>query len=191
MTTDLLSSWRDGPTKQAIINFVERTGGEDGSAAVPVEERVAVFDNDGTLWCEKPMPIQLDFILRRLMEMAEAQPELRERQVASRPRARLRLAERPHDRALRGERHQREDVGGGHPGRLRRHQRRSIRGAGGRLPTKRAASDPRSPLSGMRLRTNGRAVGLPGGQRILELHRVRRWTRFHAAHQPGRLRHPT
>jgi FMN phosphatase YigB (HAD superfamily) len=80
MTTDLLSSWRDGPTKQAIINFVERTGGEDGWAAVPVEERVAVFDNDGTLWCEKPMPIQLDFILRRLVEMADAQPELRERQ---------------------------------------------------------------------------------------------------------------
>ena len=44
------------------------------------EERVAVFDNDGTLWCEKPLPIQLDFILRRLHEMAEAQPELRERQ---------------------------------------------------------------------------------------------------------------
>jgi FMN phosphatase YigB (HAD superfamily) len=80
MTTDLLSSWRDGATKRAIINFVERTGGEDGSAAVPVEERVAVFDNDGTLWCEKPMPIQLDFILRRFVEMAEAQPELRERQ---------------------------------------------------------------------------------------------------------------
>jgi phosphoserine phosphatase len=47
---------------------------------VPLEERVAVFDNDGTLWCEKPMPIQLDFILRRLAEMAEAQPDLRERQ---------------------------------------------------------------------------------------------------------------
>ena len=39
---------------------------------MPTEERVAVFDNDGTLWCEKPMPIQLDFILRRLFEMAEA-----------------------------------------------------------------------------------------------------------------------
>jgi phosphoserine phosphatase len=45
-----------------------------------VEQRVAVFDNDGTLWCEKPMPIQLDFILRRFVEMVEAQPELRERQ---------------------------------------------------------------------------------------------------------------
>jgi phosphoserine phosphatase len=41
---------------------------------------VAVFDNDGTLWCEKPMPIQLDFILRRLVAMAEEQSELRERQ---------------------------------------------------------------------------------------------------------------
>jgi phosphoserine phosphatase len=55
---------------------VERTV----SGGVPVEERVAVFDNDGTLWCEKPMPIQADFILRRLFEMAEADPALRDRQ---------------------------------------------------------------------------------------------------------------
>jgi hypothetical protein len=41
---------------------------------------VAVLDNEGTLWCEKPMPIQLDFILRRLVKMAEADPALRERQ---------------------------------------------------------------------------------------------------------------
>jgi phosphoserine phosphatase len=80
MTDELLPSWRDGSAKRAICDFVRRTCGEDGSDAVPVEERVAVFDNDGTLWCEKPMPIQLDFILRRLVEMAEAQPELRERQ---------------------------------------------------------------------------------------------------------------
>jgi len=80
MADDSLSTWRDGPTKQTIIDFVRRTSGEDGSPAVPVEERVAVFDNDGTLWCEKPMPIQLDFIIRRLAEMAQAQPELRERQ---------------------------------------------------------------------------------------------------------------
>jgi phosphoserine phosphatase len=65
-----------GPTKRAIIDFVARTCGADGSTAVPVEERVAVFDNDGTLWCEKPMPIQLDFILRRLAEMVAAKPEL-------------------------------------------------------------------------------------------------------------------
>ena len=56
------------------------SSGRSPTGAVPVEERVAVFDNDGTLWCEKPMPIQLDFILRRLVAMAEADPELRERQ---------------------------------------------------------------------------------------------------------------
>jgi phosphoserine phosphatase len=75
-----LSSWCDGPTKQAIVEFVAKTCGQDGSAPVPVEERVAVFDNDGTLWCEKPMPIQMDFILRRFAEMAKADPALRDRQ---------------------------------------------------------------------------------------------------------------
>jgi phosphoserine phosphatase len=75
-----LSSWHDGPVKQAILAFVARVCGEDGSEPVPVDERLAVFDNDGTLWCEKPMPIQLDFLLRRLVEMAQADEALRERQ---------------------------------------------------------------------------------------------------------------
>jgi phosphoserine phosphatase len=72
----MLTSWNDGAARRAIVEFVERTV----SGAVPVEERVAVFDNDGTLWCEKPMPIQADFILRRLFEMADADPALRDRQ---------------------------------------------------------------------------------------------------------------
>src|SRR4051812_22779545 len=71
-----LSTWTDGPARKSIIEFVEDTV----SAGVPADERIAVFDNDGTLWCEKPMPIQLDFILRRLVAMAEAKPELREMQ---------------------------------------------------------------------------------------------------------------
>jgi phosphoglycolate phosphatase-like HAD superfamily hydrolase len=71
-----LASWKEGPTKDAVLDFVERVS----AAGIPPEERVAVFDNDGTLWCEKPMPIQADFILRRLAEMAEADPDLRERQ---------------------------------------------------------------------------------------------------------------
>src|SRR4051812_11721843 len=75
-----LTNWRDGPAKEAILRFVARVTGADGSEPVPVEERLAVFDNDGTLWCEKPMPIQLDFILRRLVEMAQEDPALRERQ---------------------------------------------------------------------------------------------------------------
>ena len=72
----VLPSWHEGPAKAAVIDFVSRTCGLDGTTPLPVEERVAVFDNDGTLWCEKPMPIQLDFILRRMAEMAFAQPDL-------------------------------------------------------------------------------------------------------------------
>jgi phosphoglycolate phosphatase-like HAD superfamily hydrolase len=74
--TDLLTSWNAGAARQAVVDFVERTVSDD----VPVQERVAVFDNDGTLWCEKPLPIQADFILRRLFEMAQADPDLRGRQ---------------------------------------------------------------------------------------------------------------
>ncbi|TFV92969.1 haloacid dehalogenase-like hydrolase [Blastococcus sp. CT_GayMR20] len=70
-----LTSWRDGPARRAVVDFVARAVEE-----VPVDQRVAVFDNDGTLWCEKPMPIQLDFILRRLVEMAEADPGLGDQQ---------------------------------------------------------------------------------------------------------------
>jgi phosphoserine phosphatase len=73
--SDVLAGWNDGPTRQAIVAFVEQAVSD-----VPVEERVAVFDNDGTLWCEKPLPIQADFILRRLVEMAQADPQLRDRQ---------------------------------------------------------------------------------------------------------------
>jgi phosphoglycolate phosphatase-like HAD superfamily hydrolase len=75
-----LASWRTGSAREAVLDFVARVTGADGSAPVPVEQRVAVFDNDGTLWCEKPMPIQLDFILRRLVEMADADPSLRGQQ---------------------------------------------------------------------------------------------------------------
>jgi phosphoglycolate phosphatase-like HAD superfamily hydrolase len=78
--TEPLSSWNKGAAKANIISFVEQTCGEGTAPAVPVEERVAVFDNDGTLWCEKPMPIQLDFILRRLFEMAQQDEALRDRQ---------------------------------------------------------------------------------------------------------------
>jgi phosphoserine phosphatase len=77
---DPLSTWREGTAKHAIQEFVLQTSGNGGSHPVPDDERVAVFDNDGTLWCEKPMPIQLHFVLERLAELAAAQPELRERE---------------------------------------------------------------------------------------------------------------
>jgi phosphoserine phosphatase len=70
-----LASWRDTPSRAAIVEFAEGAAQD-----VPPEYRVAVFDNDGTLWCEKPMPIELGFILERLTEMAKKDESLRGRQ---------------------------------------------------------------------------------------------------------------
>src|SRR5947208_10343611 len=78
--TDPLATWNDGTVKEAILGYVDQSCSEGSPGRIPVEERVAVFDNDGTLWCEKPMPVQLDFILRRFVEMGEAEPALRTRQ---------------------------------------------------------------------------------------------------------------
>ncbi len=76
----LLASWRDTPARRAIVDFVERVTGEDEPGFVAPAERVAVFDNDGTLWSEKPIPIQLDFTLFRMAELAAADSSLKDRQ---------------------------------------------------------------------------------------------------------------
>jgi len=67
----MLESWNDGAAKTAIIDFVTAV-----VADVAPPDRVAVFDNDGTLWCEKPAYIQLDFLIRRLAEKAASDPGL-------------------------------------------------------------------------------------------------------------------
>jgi hypothetical protein len=75
-----LESWNDGPAKSAILDFVLKVTTENGPDFVPPSDRIATFDNDGTLWCEKPLPIQLDFILRRWAEMANENPALNDQQ---------------------------------------------------------------------------------------------------------------
>lgn len=74
--TSTLSSWSETPTKQAILDFVAAVSDESGPDHIPPAERIATFDNDGTLWCEKPAYIQMFFIIERLKEMAEADPKL-------------------------------------------------------------------------------------------------------------------
>ena len=66
--------------RRAIVDFVGHATSDGGAGYVAPAERVAVFDNDGTLWTEKPIPIQLDFTLFRLAELANADPSLRARQ---------------------------------------------------------------------------------------------------------------
>jgi phosphoserine phosphatase len=74
-----LTSWRSGEAKEAILEFV-RSVSEPGEAFVPQPERIATFDNDGTLWCEKPLYPQADFLFRRWREMAEQDPAKRNQQ---------------------------------------------------------------------------------------------------------------
>ena len=80
MNEPLLSLWNKTPTRQAILDFVTAVATPGSPDFVPPAERIAVFDNDGTLWCEKPMYIQMDFILRQMVARAETEPELRTEQ---------------------------------------------------------------------------------------------------------------
>jgi phosphoserine phosphatase len=76
---EALPSWNDGSARTAILEFV-RSVTQPGGSFVPPEERIATFDNDGTLWCEKPAYIQAYFVFRRWQEMVEAKPELAKEQ---------------------------------------------------------------------------------------------------------------
>jgi hypothetical protein len=70
-----LPSWNEGKSKQAIIDFVSKTITEGSKDFIPVADRIAVFDNDGTLWSEKPIPFQLYFVIDRIKELAPQHPE--------------------------------------------------------------------------------------------------------------------
>jgi len=72
---DPLPSWNDGPAKRSITEFVEKVTKPGSPEFVPVPERIATFDNDGTLWCEQPMPVQLFFALDRVKALAPQHPE--------------------------------------------------------------------------------------------------------------------
>jgi phosphoglycolate phosphatase-like HAD superfamily hydrolase len=76
-SADPLPSWSEGPSRTAILDFVARVTTEGGPDYVPVSERIAVFDNDGTLWAEKPVYFQLMFILDVVRAKADDHPEWR------------------------------------------------------------------------------------------------------------------
>jgi phosphoglycolate phosphatase-like HAD superfamily hydrolase len=75
--TDPLPSWNDGPVKQAIIKFVQETTDQASPKFVPPEERIATFDQDGTLWVEHPMYTQVMYCLERVPAVVKAKPELK------------------------------------------------------------------------------------------------------------------
>jgi len=77
---DPLASWNDGPTKTSIVDFVDRVTKAGGMDYVAPEERIAAFDNDGTLWSERPYPFQIAFALDQVMAMAPQHPEWQDRE---------------------------------------------------------------------------------------------------------------
>ena len=76
MDERFLPSWNDGPAKDAIIAFVEAAATEGSPDFVPGPDRIATFDNDGTLWCEQPAPVQTGLLLGKLIEQVKADPRL-------------------------------------------------------------------------------------------------------------------
>jgi hypothetical protein len=80
MSNHILPCWNPGRTKNAIVDFVERTTTPGSPSFVSPSERIAVFDNNGTLWCEKPIPIELSFVLQRLAYVAKQDSSLRKTQ---------------------------------------------------------------------------------------------------------------
>ena len=72
---DPLPSWNDGPAKKSIVEFVAKVTKPGSPDFVPVPERIATFDNDGTLWCEQPLPVQAFFVFDRVRELAPQHPE--------------------------------------------------------------------------------------------------------------------
>src|SRR6476646_6161521 len=77
---DPLPSWNDGPSKKAITEFVTRVPTKDGKDFVPPADRVAVFDNDGTLWSEQPVYFQVAFALDRVKALAPKHPEWKDKE---------------------------------------------------------------------------------------------------------------
>jgi hypothetical protein len=76
---DPLPSWNDGPVKSAILDFVARVTNENSPGFVPIPDRIATFDNDGTLWCEQPVYVQALFIRDRIRALAPSHPDWREK----------------------------------------------------------------------------------------------------------------
>src|SRR5205823_12867983 len=75
-----LASWNDGPAKQAIVEFVRATTTQGSPQFVPPEERIATFDQDGTLWVEHPMYTQVTYCLEGVPALVEKKPELKNRE---------------------------------------------------------------------------------------------------------------
>ena len=186
-----LESWNDGAAKSAIIDFVTKVTTADGPDFVPPAERIATFDNDGTLWLEKPLYIQLQHGLRAIGKAAAEKPELRDRQPFK--------AVYEKDMAWLGK--AAADYAKGDPSGvfiLVSGLTEVLEGItveafeADVLEFLSNAQDTRfkKAVQAADLPADGRAGALPAGQRLSGLYHLRRRPRFHARGLRGDLQHP-
>ena len=179
--TDPLPSWNDGSAKRPSSISSSGSRRQGGPDFVPVEQRIAMFDNDGTLWSEQPMYVQVAFALDRVKALAPQQPGMEDQAAVQGG------AERGPEGARRVRREGPRRAHHGHPC---GHDDRGVRQDRQRLARDRAASALQPALHRARLPADARAARLPAGQRLQDLHRLRRRRRVHAAVDGEGLRHP-
>ncbi len=179
--SNLLPSWNDGPAKQSIVAFVEKVTTPGSPDFVPPAERIATFDNDGTLWCEQPVPVQLYFALDRVKALAPQHPEWKTKEpFASLLKGDVKAALAGGDRALL------ELMMATHAGMTTVEFEQIVKDW---IAT---AKHPKTGklFTDMTYQPMLEAARLPARERLQELHRLRRRHRVHAAVGGEGLRHP-
>jgi len=170
-----LASGVDGAPKQSISSFVKRVTTEGSPDFVPVPERIATFDNDGTLWCEQPV-IQHAHILERWVEMAQQNPALRNQQpwkaAVDNDMTWFWTAIKKH---YDGDESDMPAIAKGVLSRVRRPDDGGIFPACECLLPNEVASQAKALVSRLRVCTDGRTPALSRSKRVHELHCVGRW----------------
>ena len=168
---DPLPSWNDGPARQAILDFVTKVTKEGSPDFVPPAERIATFDNDGTLWAEQPLYFQLLFALDRVKVLAPQHPEWKDKEpFASLLKGDMKAA------LAGGERGIVEIIAATHAGMTTD----GIRSNGEGLDRHGEAPDDQAASHRDGLSADARTARLPARQRLQDLHRLRRRHRVHA-----------
>jgi hypothetical protein len=179
---DPLPSWNDGAAKKSIVEFVTKVTKPGSPDFVPVPERIATFDNDGTLWCEQPLPVQAFFVFDRVKELAPQHPEWKTKEpFASVLKGDYKTALAGGDHAIL------ELFMATHAGMTTDEFEKIVKGwiATAKHPKYRQALHCEMTLS-----ADARSARLSARERVQELHRLRRRHRIHAAVGGTGLWHP-
>ena len=169
---DPLPSWNEGPSRTAILELVKAVTTEGGPDFVPVSQRIATFDNDGTLWSEQPMYFQVLFVLDRVRAMAADHPDWKARQPFK-----AALDGDMKALAAAGERGIVQLIMATHTGMTVDEFAATVR----EWTDDGATPHDEAPVHADDLPTDGRAPELPARHGLQDLHRVRRRHRVHAA----------